>query len=1089
MSRSTDNFFPDGWLRKAAASVLYRSESEWAADPLARNSAHLIRRAWRSLGLEAVLTVENKPTVYFKRVAKKNPAAEAELHRLLWNQGTATLLVVRDSAEVRVYSALALPDQKPIADGEDDARLVDTLKHIRTAFDLNEFVRRVETGRIYHDQRERKCFQSENGVDRTLLRYLKLASKRLCSGDDPLKPSVAHALLGRLLFTCYLRARGVLSNDYLKHDAGVILDTKPGHPTPSIQEILKEGSPTQAKETLFKIFKAVKGDFNGSLFGEELEGESRAVHAAHMDVLRDFLNGEDAGQQSFGFPVYDFRLIPVETISAIYESFLRNESQTRQSQTGSFYTPRHLAELTVDLATEGWPTLLDKKCCDPSVGSGIFLVILFNRMAEEWRFENPRKANVERARALRELLCKNFWGVDLNVTACRITCFSLYLALFDQLEPADIWQLKRELEREKSEQKVLPPLLAESEKDFKGSETPRVLEANFFRPSLPLPTDFHLVIGNPPWIGRGQERDAEMESWFDSKENPYLADAPKSAAARRAYFFPERQSAHGFMWKVPAHLRADGRACLVLPTKVFMNERTNAFQAGWMKQFSLDHVIQLADYSFLIFEEADCPAVIARFTPHKPADQAVVRYDTPKVDRTDPRHSLITVLPDDQKGLRLEELLLGAQNKRASVVWKQALWGTGRDVAFLHRLSRLPTLGDIAGDPDDETKRWAKGEGYQPFSEEKFKADPERYLRNVRENTRPWWKAGHRFISARNKQIALAVVPDDAPPLKAVAGRVRRNFNEQLATPPLVLVTQGFGKAAFCDFPVVFEHSINSISAKRRGDDDLLRFLAAVVTSSFAKYFLFHTAANWGSERDKVHLNELLRLPFPLPKDCRDQAAAERIVLAVAKRVREAHTRIAKAPLNFERRKDDIADAKRDIEPLVFEYFGVTATENILIEDTLNCFIPSSTPVSLDSKKLYTLDDSSREERTAYAEQLCRTLNTWGRDKGLSLSAQGRIAEKFGLSLLILTKAKTTTSYRETEAQTEVADAIAGIEKAITDTGKGHKLAYARGFTLFEPNRALVLKPLACRHWTRTAALNDADAMFAAMLDSTPRSA
>lgn len=1067
MTASTGTFYPADWLKNSAAASFYRSESEWTADPLARNSAHLIRRAWKNLELEAVLTVENKPTVYFKRVAKKNPAAEAELHRLLWNQGTATLLVVRDSAEVRVYSALALPDQKPIADGEDDARLVDTLRHIESALELTEFIRRVETGRIYQELRKRDSFHSENGVDRTLLRNLKLASKRLCSGDDALKPSVAHALLGRLLFTCYLRARGVLSNDYLKRDAGVLLGTKPGHPTPSIQEILKEGSSTQAKETLFKIFKAVKGDFNGSLFGEELEGESRAVHAVHMDVLRDFLNGSEPGQHSFGFPVYDFSLIPVETISAIYESFLRNESQTRQSQTGSFYTPRHLAELTVDLATEGWNTLLDKKCCDPSVGSGIFLVILFNRMAEEWRATNPKAGNSARARALRELLCKNFWGVDLNVTACRITCFSLYLALFDQLEPADIWRLKKELESEKGGQKVLPPLLAESEKDFKGSETPRVLEANFFRTNLPLPTDFHLVIGNPPWIGRGQERDAEMERWFDSKENPYLADAPKPAATRRAYFFPERQSAHGFMWKVPAHLRADGRACLVLPTKVFMNENTNEFQAGWLNRFSVDHVLQLSDYRKLIFEEAKCPAIVVRFFPHKPAHQAVVRYDTPKVDRTDPRHSLITVLPDDQKGLRLQELLLGAQNKRASVVWKQALWGTGRDMAFLHRLFRLPTLGDIAGDPDDETKRWAKGQGFKPYHG-KGKPIPR------------WWKDSQLYLDARCDEISLVLTPEDAAPIGPQPAELHRSPDKKLFAPPMVLVTQGFGKAAFCDFPVVFEHAVQSIAAKQKGDDDLLRFLAAVVTSSFAKYFLFHTAANWGSERDKVHLTELLRLPFPLPKVCRDQASAERIVSTVAKRVREAHTRIAKAPLNLTEREVEVAAAKRDIEPLVFEYFGVTATEKILIEDTLKVFIPSSTPGSLDGD-IPTLDDSSPEERTAYAKQLCQTLNTWGRGKGLSLSAQGRIAEKFGLSLLILTKGKTVTGYRETEAQAEVADAIAGIEKAIAIEHR--KLAYARGFTLFEPNRALMLKPLARRHWTRTAALNDADAMLAAYLE------
>ncbi|MGA3268722.1 MAG: DNA methyltransferase, partial [Verrucomicrobiota bacterium] len=747
-----------------------------------------------------------------------------------------------------------------------------------------------------------------------------------------------------------------------------------------------------------------------------------------------------------------------------------------------FYTPRHLAEMTVDLATEGWNTLLDKKCLDPSVGSGIFLVILFNRMAEEWRFENPRKSNVERARALRELLCKNFWGVDLNPTACRITCFSLYLALFDQLKPSDIWELKKVLESEN--ERVLPPLLASPEKGFKNTETPRVLADNFFAKNLPLPTDFHLVIGNPPWIGRGQERDAVMEDWLCSDANPYLAGAPKSGAARRAYFFPERQSAHGYMWKVSAHLRDDGRACLVLPTKVFMNENTNDFQAGWLARFSIDHVIQLSDYRKLIFEEARCPAIIARFAPHKPAEQAVVRYDTPKVDRTDPRHALITVLPEDQKGLRLNDLLAAARENRAPVIWKQVLWGTGRDLAFLERLSHLSKLGDIAGGPDDGTKRWAIGGGFQPFSEKKFKTNPELYLRDIRTVVKPWWSVGQRFLDTKNVSVSLVVIPEDAPPVTAVPRRLRRTLEKRLTTSPLVIVSRVFGKSGFCDFPVIFEHTLQSVAAKRAGDENLLRFLAAVMTHPLTEYFLFHTSANLGTEREVVNPNELRRLPFPLPEDCRDKLSAERIVSAVAKRVREAYGRIAKAPLNLTAREQEVAAAKHDIAPLVFEYYGVTQTERILIKDTLDLFIPSSTPGTLDGD-IPTLDDSSPGERADYAKQLCQTLNNWGRGKGLRLIARGCIAKKFGLSLLILTKGKTTSNYDENEAPAEVAEAIAGITKAIALEHR--KLAYARGFTLFEPNRALVLKPLAHRHWTRTAALNDADVMFAAMIEPASR--
>jgi len=1080
MGHSSTVFFPDDWLHDSAQSVLFRSEKEWATSRDTQKSAHFMRRAWDKLGLEAILAVEGKPTVYFKRVARNNPGAEAELHRLLWNQGTATLLVVRDAnKEVRVYSAMVAPSTSAIA-ASDDTRLVETLQQVKSALELAEFVRRVETGRIYYDHRA--SFSTDAAIDRTLLRNLKAASRLLCSGDEQLKPSVAHALLGRLLFTCYLRARGVLSEAYLKREANLAQGyNKDGEPL-SLQQILAAGTLTDAKETLFKIFTAVQRDFNGSLFGKELEGEKNAIKAVHINVLRRFLNGDpldEEGQLSFGFPIYDFSLIPVETISAIYESFLRNESLGHQDQTGSFYTPRHLAELTVDVATEGWDTLLDKRCLDPSCGSGIFLVILFNRMAEEWRGRNPRAEKLERAKVLRKLLCDNFWGVDLNATACRITCFSLYLAFFDQLEPPDIWELKKELERENI--RVLPPLLAVPENDFKG-ETPRVFADNFFAKNLPLPSDFHLLIGNPPWIGRSQAPDLVMEEWLGSIKNPYLAKGPARKADRAAYFLPARQSAHAFMWKVPSHMHPDGRACLVLPTKIWMNEKTNVFQSGWLRQFTLEHVVQLADFSFVIFEKADCPAVIVRFTPALPKSDALVRYDVPKVDRSDPRHALINVLPEDQKAIRLCDIWEAADDKRAAIIWKEALWGTGRDLGLLHRLYRLSTLGDLAGESDDQSKRWIKGQGFQPFSEKKFKENPEGYLKHAKSDKKPWWGVKQRFIDANCDQINLVVVPDDAPQVGTIPARLRRSPSEQLFKPPLVLITQGFGKAAFCDFSVIFEHSLQSIAAKRKEDANLLCFLTGVITSSFARYFLFHTAANWGSERDKVLLSELLRLPFPLPESCPDPRRAEEIVTEVAEYIRAVHDSAVKAPLNFTARENDITTAKTKIELLVFEYYGLSDIEQQLIKDTVSLSIPSSTPPSLIGD-IPTLDDSVFAERSAYASQLCQTINAWGKGKGVLLSARGYISSKLGLGLLQLSKGQLSTPYVEAAAAEEVSGAIEAIERHLSIEHR--KLAYTRGFTLFEANRAYMLKPLARRHWTCTAALNDADAMLARFLTAT----
>ena len=41
------------------------------------------------------------------------------------------------------------------------------------------------------------------------------------------------------------------------------------------------------------------------------------------------------------------------------------------------------------------------------------------------------------------LLRESLFGVDISLTACRITAFSLYLAYLDQLSPPDIQALQK----------------------------------------------------------------------------------------------------------------------------------------------------------------------------------------------------------------------------------------------------------------------------------------------------------------------------------------------------------------------------------------------------------------------------------------------------------------------------------------------------------------------------------------------------------------------------------------------------------------------------------------------------------------------
>ncbi|MBT3176968.1 MAG: hypothetical protein HOG03_17690 [Desulfobacula sp.] len=81
--------------------------------------------------------------------------------------------------------------------------------------------------------------------------------------------------------------------------------------------------------------------------------------------LRQFLQGQEIGSSQLSFWAYDFSVIPVETISAIYESLLEIENPDDKKSKGAFYTPRYLAEMVIDEAVSNLSTLLDKTFLDP----------------------------------------------------------------------------------------------------------------------------------------------------------------------------------------------------------------------------------------------------------------------------------------------------------------------------------------------------------------------------------------------------------------------------------------------------------------------------------------------------------------------------------------------------------------------------------------------------------------------------------------------------------------------------------------------------------------------------------------------------
>jgi hypothetical protein len=791
--------------------------------------AHLLRRAFESLEVDGVLCADHSPLIYFKQVKTITADAVYKLHKQFWNHGGAPVLVLISETQVHVYSGMSRPGHRPPSGSDQLPSHIETLN--RVAETLRIFLTSVESGEYFRSHS--KSFNPAQRVDRDLLENLQATCEKLQTiPRKKISVQVLDALLCRLVFTCYLFDREVIDASYL--------DALGIHGARHLRDVLAIQPQSKAKSSLYKLFEKLRKDFNGDLFSDDLRAEADGVLDEHIKALSDFFHGTSVRSGQGSFWPYDFAFIPIETISAIYERFLKETDE----QVGAFYTPRFLAEVVLDIALAGTSTLMGKRSLDPACGSGIFLVGLFNRIAEEWKQANPKARNDTKAKELIHLLQTHLFGIDVKETACRITAFSLYLAYLDQLSPRGI-----------------------QERTEKGHKLPRLIVeggniqcADFFAEDVAFPSEVDIVIGNPPW-GSIATSTTPAGMWCEVHDR----------------LLPDKQIAAAFVWKAVEHLAANGKVCFVLPHGLIFNHSTTAvpFQKAWISAHAVDCVLNLADLRFFLFEKAIHPAIVVRYQKAAPKDgNHRINYWAPKADWTVTKTEVITVAPQDRMTFTVGEVLQDLGGPDAPQIWKQRFWATHRDWRLLDRLATYPRLRDIVRRPREKnsSKPWFMAVGFQPFGDN----DPESSRKTL---TLP----SRHFIPATSPALDLFVLEGDCDTLPSKQVEVRRLMQTpQVFRGPHVLMAKGMTSTAFVDFDVSFQDAVRGIHGPDK-DRELLMFLAAYLRSGIAKYYLFHTSANWGIYRPEVHVEEVLRIPFPLPDQQPNPKRCREIVREVTK--------------------------------------------------------------------------------------------------------------------------------------------------------------------------------------------------------------
>lgn len=532
-------------------------------------SANALHAAAQSIKLQACfgawepgfgdrITDRFVPIVYLSHADSVEEARHH--HRWAWSQGLTPWLIV------------AVQDSFIICPGFDFSSEGDWASHV-VLVDANNLQKggagsglqdftavRLRSSLQWRDFR----LQSAGTVDKRLLRALEHLHKRLTpaiSGAE-LPPAIINRLIGRVLYTFLLLDRGIVPRAWAK---GLILD-----------DPLQMVRPAIPLAQFWVLQDQIDDIFNGAVF--VLDSNQRiSIQQEHLDLAIDYLRGgttlHKGGEQAELFEI-DLTAIQIETLSAVYEEFLRSENPISVRNDGIVYTPPFLVDFVINRLDDEREFSKNSRVLDPTAGSGVFLVAAFRRIVE--RVLAERRLQRLPMEELRQILEQCIYGVEKAASAAAVAAFSLYLNLLEYADPTELLAIVNERRRPK----VFPPLI--------GSN---ILVADFFSaPRHFEDIEFTCVAGNPPWKPLEKVTTCSIDS-IDPVDG--------------------REASEHITWlSLRRYLGSHGMLGLVMPSKSISSPSAKTFLTTLGRAFHVRAIVNLSQWRRHLFENAEQPAAL-----------------------------------------------------------------------------------------------------------------------------------------------------------------------------------------------------------------------------------------------------------------------------------------------------------------------------------------------------------------------------------------------------------------------------------------------------------------------------------------------
>ena len=995
-----------------------------SSDVLGHQYASEMRTGF-DLGIDGFHTVENVPVIAFLNQKQNNPQNVSEIHQALWNQGISSLLMVMNDEVLSIYSLALLPSHSEDIETTDH-RLIETLNLTLDGLEiLQDWLTGVESGRIYEEHKN--YFTSKTRIDTVLLENLLDTRKRL--EQKGLTISQTQALLMQVMFIAYMEERTILEKkDFQSYSQNKKIS--------GLLDLLEESNP----KLLDKVFNQLKQDFNGDIFISPCsfsdEESTPSLSSEHLKILYDFREGlveTTSGQRRF-WP-YQFKYIPVELISAIYDRFLGVNADNKRNN-GEYYTPLFLVDLVINQVLDVYPQYKasnnSQSVLDPSCGSGIFLVRTFQLWVENWRQVNSNQLpDWDTLIAMIDRL----HGFDINGDAVRVTVFSLYIALLQQIAPSNIQRLFKQGKR-------LPNLRGKT-----------IRELDYFQFPDNDQMKFDLIIGNPPWVSRrsGNEGIETAKKWAKLHNKP----------------IPSGQIAWAFVWKTLLHLKENGHWALLLPGMTFLANHDDTVVFARQKlitETQVNRVINLADLRFLLFKGGKHPTALFLGENTQTNNHYDIDYYSPKGDVYLPARQVLLISSLDKTRISTRDLASEPRSFRIN------MWMRNPEKRLFQWLGTLPKLSACAltyrkskSKQYSGHKKWILGQGFQPAHIDrvdlgKYKATASQYIEK------------YPYIDAKetSRIIPLNLLKEPFPGGKYT----RRAGFEDGFSGARVIISRGLKsntskpvRAFYYDQPLTFQHIVYALKGSE-ADSEFLKLFTIIMNSRFAAWYLFHTSASIGMEREELHSDDILGLPFPKPGDLENPDEA----FSIVKRIVQLFDNLTPG---HDFLQSSISQENEDkFNKLVYQYFGLSQQEIALIEDTTKYILPSIQP---KLNKIPVLWQSAiHDDFVAYADMLVDRMNHWLKQNHyVRVALMGQTADLAIIRVQLHSKKQRNIDFlSDTKGLHEI---LKKLWERLSEQNLSSNIHHLPDMRLFLDDSLYIIKPRNLRFWLRTTALADAD--------------